>query len=560
MIRIIKNPLTWIFLLALILRIYKLGAFPYGFHVDEVKAGWNAVSIISTGRDDHENLFAPYYNSFGDYRPTGIFYFIIPGILLFGRSEFAVRFFPAFLGALSVIPIFLISNFIFPKKKFKLGIWNLSFGILPALLLAISPWAIETSRATSEVVISTFFAMTAIYFFLKLIQKPIRKYAIWTIIFTLVSYSLYHSIRVLAPIFFIVIAFFYFKKYSLIKKQKLVLTVIGIVTLISLIISLGKGAKERLGQVSIFKDIDLTYQIQRTQNENKHISLSSLVFDNKLLIESERLVNEYASYFSPTFLIGNAARPYRYTTPGVGLLTFVEGALLILGLIQILRGKGNPLVLILLLIAPLPAILTSEDSPNLHRAYLMLPFLLIIESYGLTYLTKFKRIYKLAVLLLVLNSLFFIHMYFSHSLNHQPFIKNLPLDNASYRNVGEKELAQKLPSLSANYDKIIVSGFPDSNYPWYFFLNNLSPKDANKNLGGHGNITFTNLRCPSDDSFINFYDKNILVVDFADCPYQSKIRDGLPIKVVDGISRPDGTAVYILLAKTGPIPDKFLKR
>ena len=58
-----------IFLLALGLRIYKLGTFPVGFHVDEVKVGWNALSILKTGKDDWGNRLALYYNSFGDFRP-----------------------------------------------------------------------------------------------------------------------------------------------------------------------------------------------------------------------------------------------------------------------------------------------------------------------------------------------------------------------------------------------------------------------------------------------------------------------------------------------------------
>ena len=52
---LVKNPLFWIFALALFLRIFKLGEFPYGFHVDEVKVAWNALSILKTGRDDQGN-------------------------------------------------------------------------------------------------------------------------------------------------------------------------------------------------------------------------------------------------------------------------------------------------------------------------------------------------------------------------------------------------------------------------------------------------------------------------------------------------------------------------
>jgi len=104
--KIFKSPLFWIFIVALFLRIYKLGELPYGFHVDEVKVAWNALSILKTGKDDKNQIVGLYYNSFGDYRPSGIFYFTIPSIAIFRRSEFSTRFpIPASLPKWTEIPI-----------------------------------------------------------------------------------------------------------------------------------------------------------------------------------------------------------------------------------------------------------------------------------------------------------------------------------------------------------------------------------------------------------------------------------------------------------------------
>ena len=66
-----------IFVLALLLRIVNLNSVPYGFHVDEAKAAWNSFSILRTGHDDHGKFLPLYYDSFGDFRPTGIIYSII---------------------------------------------------------------------------------------------------------------------------------------------------------------------------------------------------------------------------------------------------------------------------------------------------------------------------------------------------------------------------------------------------------------------------------------------------------------------------------------------------
>src|SRR6266404_3360144 len=129
----IPKLLIVIFILALFLRIYNLGMFPLGFHVDEAKVAWEAISIMKTGKDDHGNLLALYYNSFGDYRPTGIFYTAIPFLFLFGRTIFAVRFSGALFGALTVFPIYFISLIITRNKK-------VSF--ISSLILTIIPWSI----------------------------------------------------------------------------------------------------------------------------------------------------------------------------------------------------------------------------------------------------------------------------------------------------------------------------------------------------------------------------------------------------------------------------------
>ena len=108
MMNIFKKPIFWILILALVVRFYKLGSFPIGFHVDEVKVGWESLSIAKTLKDDKLNFLPLYYNSFGDYRPTGIFYLSMPAIFIFGNTPFAVRFTSALFGSLSVALVYML--------------------------------------------------------------------------------------------------------------------------------------------------------------------------------------------------------------------------------------------------------------------------------------------------------------------------------------------------------------------------------------------------------------------------------------------------------------------
>lgn len=536
--------------MALILRIFKLGEFPIGFHVDEVKIGWNALSILKTGMDDGGNKLPLYYNSFGDYRPTGIFYLTIPSIIVLGNNIFAIRLPSALFGALTIFPLYLIVSQIQKRK-------NESIPLIGAFLLAISSWHIEVSRATSEVVISTFFALFAVYYLLKGLNVSAKKYLIYSFLFFFISYLFYHSIRVLAPIFVIVICI---NNWGSIKSRfrKKVLAFVGSLFLLTLIFGLSPESRERMSQVSIFNDIDVTYKYGQLKSKNigRKAIFENIIHSKKGVI-LDRFFEEYGTYFSTDFLIGEKARPYRYVTPGVGLLSVIEILLILLGILSIIKGGRSKLPLLLLLVAPVTAALTTEDIPNLHRAFLMVPFLMIIGMYGFESIkSKFFR--KIVIVLISINLLFFLHMYFEHSQIHRPYLRTFELDSPSYRNVGATELGLKLDDLNEDYEKIILTNYPDEVYPWYAFFTNKDPKEFNQfaitrkdGSWKYKNIVFSNLKCPSDDSFVNEKEEKLLVIDagYPNCAYQTKIKDGLPIKVKEKVIRSDGSEVYVLLER-----------
>lgn len=515
--KVIRSPLFWIFILAFILRIYKLGSFPVGFHVDEAKVGWNALSILKTGRDDKGNLLSLYYNSFGDFRPTGIFYATIPSILLFGRNEFAVRFPSALLGALTIFPLYFLVLEINKDKNKKLA-------LITCIILTLSPWHVSVSRATSEVVISMFIALWGLYYFLKAIDTKNKKHFILSVSLIVLGYFFYHSIRLLSPIF--IFAIILYKRAFYNRKAILSLFAISFVTLLLL---LNKEARGRFSQVSIFNDLGVQYELSRMPfEEGPGKVFIARMFHNKPLVYARRFVNEYTKYFSSNFFLeSTTAKPARYQTVGIGLLTYVELALFIFGLIAIAQKKFSFLPLLLLLLAPIAGALTTEDSPNLHRALLMLPMLIIIESYGLITLWKFK---KIIFTLLILNFVFFLHMYFVHNKVHLPL----------YRNVGAKELAVYLNEVQGNYDKIILTNIPDSPYPWISFFTGKSPNQK---------FIVSGQRCPSRDAFEKPDVKRLLVVDAEGCATESKLKDRPDIKL-SKIFRPDETEVYNIWSLT----------
>ena len=131
--------LLLVFSISFLLRFYKLGEIPSGFYQDESAIGYNAYSIIETGKDEHGQPFPLYFKSFGDYKLPVYIYLTALSIQMFGLNEFAVRFPSALFGFLTVIVFYF-----FVRKLTK----NRPLSIISTAFLATSPWHLHYSRAT----------------------------------------------------------------------------------------------------------------------------------------------------------------------------------------------------------------------------------------------------------------------------------------------------------------------------------------------------------------------------------------------------------------------------
>lgn len=516
-----NKKLLLIFLLALVLRTYKLASIPTGFHADEVRIGWNAYSIAQTGIDDRGNKLALYYNTFGDWRPTAIFYATIPSLQIFGLNEFAVRFPAAFFGSLTTIPMYYLG------------------GLPAAILLAISPWHISTSRASSEVIVSMFFMLSALVYYIKALKNNHKQNYLSAGVLILTSYLFYHSIRLLAPIF-LIITFIYKTSFRSFKNGTLL--IIFSVLLTSILV-LNPNARGRFSQVSIFNTIDVQKELVRMPfEEGQNNIFIARLFHNKPLTYGRYFINEYISYFSADFFIGQAAKPARYTTVAIGVLLYSELLIFIVGLISIARKKINIYPLLMLLAAPLAAALTTEDAPNLHRSLYMVPFITLISAHGLVLLKKqAKKLYYLFLLFVCMNFVFFAHMYLVHG----------KYKIAESRSYGAKEISVYINEHKDEYDKVITTNIPDSLYPWLAFFGHYDPALFNESaiLREHGvwnfeNIEFSSQRCPSRDAFTKPEVNRLLVVDATGCESESKLYEREDVELIYKVKRPDESVAY----------------
>lgn len=319
----------------------------------------------------------------------------------------------------------------------------------------------------------------------------------------------------------------------------------------TLIIFLSPEARGRASQVSLKSDFKVLYEVTKMPTEEGpgHV-FTARAFHNRWAAYIRRFAEEYKEYFSTSFLTGDTTKPVRYMVPQIGIITYVELILIFVGLFFVSKKREMLIILGLLTVAPLPAALTIEDTPNIQRAILMVPFLVIIAGYGFYKLIKLNSKWKYICILIgfgyIFNFIYFSHMYLVHQ----------KMSIASYyRNGGNVELVEKLIEIKNDYKKVVLTNSPDSLYPWVAFLNKIDPllfNESYKKIEGgtriYNNLIFSSDKCPLNSAINRDIDSSVdmLFVDAEGCVVDDKLDSKIEVKLVDTVFRPDGSPPYYL--------------
>ena len=399
-------------ILGTLLRLLSLSKLPAGLSPDEAAFGYNAYSLLKTGKDEWgQPLWAlPFTNlrSFGDYRYPLYAFLTVPSVKFFGLNEFAVRLPNAVLGGLGIIAIFFLGYELFPKKKWTIG-------LTAAFLMAISPWHISLSRGAFETnAVTTLFPLG-----LALLLRG--KSVLAAIILAICSYS-YLAARILVlPVSLLTVSLTQLPRVRWLKFAVL-LIVLALPGFWSL---LGKG-NTRMADVGLFSPTDSWQEVSDRRFAARNAGLPdsiARVFSNKGIYVVSQTAKNYLSYFSPQFLFTSGAGEANYgIIPGRGLLYYFEIPLLLIFLYTVVRypSRTGFLILALILISPVPAALAKGVGFAANRAASMIPFLAIASAFSFTrlleYLPMLRRSGKTILAGVALVSLiFFLEDYFFHS-------------------------------------------------------------------------------------------------------------------------------------------------
>jgi hypothetical protein len=453
----------WLLIVSLIigtqLRLISLGGIPQGLTWDEAALGYNAYSILKTGRDEFGKFLPIIFKSFGDYKPGLYVYAAVPTVAVFGLNEFATRLPSAIFGVIAIFGIFLLVKIITEKSDESVHKYLPS---LSAFALAVSPWHVHFSRGAWEVNVFCTLLLLSLYFLIKFIKSQSTLFP--AIILACLSLLTYQAAKLLTPLMFILVIAIYWKSFwknFLVFGQKksnyflIPFVLLGFWVYFGIFFS---SAGNRLGTLSIF-----TY---KPAIEEKSI------FHTQSQLTASLIARRYLYYFSPEVLFFEGSiTTDRGHIPRSGMFNYFEFIWIILGVIFVSRNtkeKWVKLVLGVLLVSPIAASLTLAEFSTLRSLFIVFPYA-IISACGMYFVIKNN---KLLFGLILGVYLFFTYYIFELYFMHGKYV--FPKEFI----YGYKQAMQY--AIESPNSKMIFTDVLGQPYIYYLFYSGYSPSEYQK--------------------------------------------------------------------------------
>ena len=305
------------------MRITRLGVVPLGLHPDEACEGYDAYSILKTGRDHHGEFLPLAMRSFNDYRMPLFQYSLVPLVAAFGLKASVVRLGSALWGILDLLAVTAIAIL-------ALG---LPGAAAASLLYALSPWHLAFSRYGQEMEIASATVSLALLGFFLWLKYPKNRWLAASAIFFGLSLYTYSITKAFTPLMIGLLAILYRREIRAAGKQALLAGTVVLIFAVPQMVMLTSRTSDvsgRFAQLSMW-----SYRCP------------TCGAPPGTLRKLENLGAGFASYFTPSFLFIDGDRGDHWTLlhpPGFGQLLPEQAALIALALTPLLRGpkRGIP--------------------------------------------------------------------------------------------------------------------------------------------------------------------------------------------------------------------------
>lgn len=448
-----KLLLFFIVLFGFLIRVFGITSSPPSLNWDEVSHGYNAYSILKTGRDEwNELLPLDNFRAYGDYPLPLNLYLTIPSIAIFGLNEFGIRFPHAILGA----AIIFSTYFLVRALKFSGGI-----ALLASVFITIDPWTFFPSRAVFQSNIASFFFITGITIFLY--RKRCSFFLPLSATFVGLSLYSYHNTRIFVPLLLVASAFIWFKeiKFWLVGERRAVIPslLVALVFILPIpFIIMSPEGRARSKWVFIVNQGSISKIEQMRQSSNLPELLERGLINKYSYFIYESAKN-YIGYFSPNFLFFLGGTNYQFSIPNKGLQYPINLPFFYLGLFIVIfslirkKKSESAFIFIWLILGLIPASITQGNS-HVIRTTTIIPLPQIFVALGLVTFwgsVRKKNFQFLFISIYIIALLYFVQGYM------REYIGNYRTNYSWSWQYGYKEAVQFIKGHYGDYDQIIMT-------------------------------------------------------------------------------------------------------
>jgi len=453
---------------------------PPSLNWDEVSHGYNAYSILKTGKDEWGIKFPLIFRAYGDYKLPLYIYLTAVSELFFGLNSFSIRLVSALSGVGLVILGYLIT-----KKLTK----NSAFSLIAAFLTSVSPWGLFLSRVAVEANLGAFLFALGLYLLISWLTDYRQRELAFAALFWGLSLHAYNSARVLIPVFMVLTTMFVIKEKK--GKQLLMFFLILLIFWLPIVGQFfNRSGTVRFEWVSLIDQGKISQIIQKRETSTLPKTITRAVYNRPTFFVFYALRNYFVN-LSPKYLFFRGGSHYQFSLPNHELLYLVAAPFLLLGLIKILI-KGNKeerLIGLWFFASFIPSAIT-KDAPHVLRSILVLPSPMILTALGLQLTVNFlKGRSKFGGKLLIFVLTLAVFVSFGRWWNDYSNI--YPKAYSWSWQYGYKEVVSYIKSVYEKYDKIFFTKRYGEPHEFILFYFPWDPgkyqEDPNKKWDFHAN-------------------------------------------------------------------------
>lgn len=466
--------LVLVLLLSAVIRFYRLDQIPAGLYYDEVDSGYQARSLLQTGRD-YRGWESPFFvDSFNSQRTPIPIYLTVVTTWLFSIPEVQVRAPSALFGiAIVALVYFLVRR------------WTGSHfaGVIAGIVFAVSPWQIQFSRfsheGTSTVAV---FLLGLLLLDMAVSRKSYRWFLAGLFVTSLGVYT-YRTMSLFAPMALLGYVAVYWKSVRSFGFGRLFLSgFMPVLVIVPFLLATTVFAFDtpRIVQLAVTSDPALPIQIQRAREVDsgdfkdsslgKQAVSSSFLFHNKPVEWWYAFTNNVLKAFSADFLFITGDLNLRHSIGHRGMLYVLDAIGLLAGFWYVVnhwRSKQWQWLSLWLLLAVIPASLTFDGAGHAGRLFIFSAPLLMMVSVGWwQVLIRWRKLGSIVVLMYLVSVVFYFHSYLVH----------YPVESARQFGYGFKQAMTKIAEVEKDYKQVQMIATKDPPILYYLFWAHVNPR------------------------------------------------------------------------------------